>query len=81
VRGIGSLVYVELFKHDKATLVTKTDLWEATIVVLSNVEQMLTERACQLFDRTIVAIWDDRRDVHTMLRPFSQLLMLGGKKT
>jgi hypothetical protein len=31
---------------------------------------VLADPARQLFGRTIVAIWDDRCDVHSTLRPF-----------
>ena len=79
---MGSLVVLKLFKQDEATLVTKAHLREATIVVLSNVEKMLADTASQLFNRTIVAIWDDWRDVHTMLRPFRSITHAGrGKDT
>ena len=39
---------------------------EAAIVVLGDVEQVLADVARQLFNRTIVAVWDDRGDVHSL---------------
>ncbi len=60
---------------------TVAHLLEAAIVVLCDVEQVLADVARQLFNRTIVAIWDDRRDVHSMLRPFGSNTHVGREKT
>lgn len=46
------------------------------MVILSNVEEVLTDLARQLFNRTIVAIWDDRCDVHSTLKPFGAIILM-----
>jgi hypothetical protein len=70
---------LKLFKQDEATFVTKANLLEATIVVLSNVEKMLADTTSQLFNRPIVTIWDDRRDIHIMFVPFGSIIPERGK--
>ncbi len=47
---------------------------EAAMVILGDVEQVLANVARQLFNWTIIAIWDDRRDVHSMGIPFRSIL-------
>ena len=65
---------LKLFEQDEAALVAVAHLLEAAIVVLGDVEQVLADVARQLFNRTIVAIWNDRRDVHSMLIPFRSII-------
>jgi len=79
---MSSLRFFKLFKQDEATLMTKADLQEAKIVVLGNVEEMLADATRQSFNRAIVTIWDDRRNLHSMFRPFRSLPHVGrGKDT
>jgi len=56
-------------------------LLEAAIVVLGDVEQVFANVARQLFNRTVVAIWDNRRDVHSMVRPFRSIIHVRREKT
>ena len=53
---------------------TVVNFREAAIVVLGDVEQVLADSAGQLFNRTIVAIWDNRGDVHNALIPFRSII-------
>lgn len=53
---------------------------EAAIVVLGDIKQALADTTSQLFNRTIVAIWDDRGDVHSMLKPFRLNTSIAGSK-
>jgi hypothetical protein len=54
--------------------VTVVHFREAAIVVLGDVKQVLADVAGQLFNRTILAIWDDRGDVHSTLIPFRSIM-------
>ncbi len=64
------LEVLKLFKQNEAALVTKANLREAMIVILSKIEHMFADPTGQLFNRAVIAIWDKRRDVHNTLIPF-----------
>jgi hypothetical protein len=66
-----TLKALKLFKQNEAAFMTKANLWEAMVIILSEIEHMLADTAGQLFNRTIIAIWDKRCDVHNRLLPFT----------
>jgi hypothetical protein len=69
-----SLDALKLFEQNEAAFVTKADLREAMVVILSEIEHVLADSAAQLFNRSIIAIWDERRDVHNRFLPFMVLI-------
>ena len=69
---------MQLFEQNETAFVTKADLWEAMVVILSKIEHVLADSTGQLFNRAVIAIWDKRCDVHNRLIPFMVPVPLSG---